>query len=154
MRINYTLETKEQSNQWVFKGEQAPNKAKTVTSAGNVMVTVFWDRRGIIYTYYLEKRQTITGAYYASLLHRLSEEIKKKRPHLKKILFHQDNARVHTCAVPVAKTMALKFELLQNPPYSPGWPPVTFLISKLEKMAWQTTFHVEREGHRPNRCLF
>ena len=27
---------------------------------------------------------TITGAYYALLLHRLSEEIKKKRPHLKK----------------------------------------------------------------------
>ena len=80
------------------------------------MATVFWDARGIIYTDYLEKGQTITGAYYASLLHRLSDEIKKKSPYLKKkkILFHQDNARVHTCAVSMTKVMELKFELLQH----------------------------------------
>ncbi|EFN88197.1 hypothetical protein EAI_13770, partial [Harpegnathos saltator] len=60
------------------------------------------------------------GEHYTSLLHRLSEEIKKKRPHLKKkkILFHQDNARVHTCAVSMTKIMELKFKLLQHPPYS------------------------------------
>ena len=57
--------------------------------ACKVMATVFWNARGIIYTDYLEKGQTVTGAYYASLLHRLSEEIKKKRIYLKKkkILF-------------------------------------------------------------------
>ena len=38
----------------------------------------FLNARGIIYTDYLEKGQTITGAYYESLLHRLSEKIKKK----------------------------------------------------------------------------
>ena len=85
-------------------------------SASKVMATVFCVARGIIYTDYLEKCQTITGAYYASLLHRLSEEIKKKRPHLKKILFHQDNTRVHTCAVSMAQIMELKFELLQHSP--------------------------------------
>ena len=89
---------------------------------------VFWDARGIIYTEYLEKGQTITGTYYASLLHRLSKEIKKKRPHLKnkKILFEQDNALVHTCAVPMAKIMELKFELSQHPPYSPDYAPNDF----------------------------
>ena len=84
-------------------------------SAGKAMATVFWDARGLIYTDWLEKGQTITEAYYASLLHRLSKEIKKKRPHLEKILFHQDNAPVHTCAVSIAKIMELKFELLQHP---------------------------------------
>ena len=63
-----------------------------VKSIGKVMATVFWDARGIIYTDYLEKGRTITGAYYASSLHWLSEKIKEKRPHLKKIFFHQDNA--------------------------------------------------------------
>ena len=90
------------------------------------MATVFWDARGIIYTDYLKKRQTITGAYHASLLHRLSEEIKKKCPHLKKILFHEDNARVHTCVDAMAKIMELKFELLQHPPYSPDLAPNDF----------------------------
>ncbi|XP_023217030.1 histone-lysine N-methyltransferase SETMAR-like [Centruroides sculpturatus] len=126
----YTPETKEQSKQWVFEGERAPKKAKTVKSAGKVMATVFWDTRGIIYTDYLEKGKTITGEYYASLLHRLSEEIKEKRPHLKKkkILFHQDNARVHTCAVSMAKITELKFELLPHPPYSPDLAPSDFFL--------------------------
>ena len=37
----YTPETKQQSKQWVTKGESAPKKAKTVPSAGKVMATVF-----------------------------------------------------------------------------------------------------------------
>ncbi|GBM44793.1 hypothetical protein AVEN_148295-1 [Araneus ventricosus] len=80
----YTPETKEQSKQWVFKGDPAPKKAKTVKSTGKVMDTVFWDARGIIYVDYLTKGQTINVEYYASLLHRLSEEIKKQCPHLPK----------------------------------------------------------------------
>ena len=51
---HYTPETKEQSKQWVFKGEHAP-KTKMVKSACKVMATVFWDARGIIYTDYLEE---------------------------------------------------------------------------------------------------
>ena len=127
---HYTPETKEHSKQWIFKGERAPKKAKTVKLAGKVMDTVFCDARGIIYANYLEKGQTTTGAYYASLLHRLSEEIKN------------------------VKIMELKFELLQNRPYSPDLAPSDFFISKLEKMARRTTVHVERGGHRSNRCLF
>ena len=125
---HYTPETKERSKQWVFEGERAPKKVKTVKSAGKVLATVFWDAREIIYTDYLEKGQTIIGAYYASLLHRLSEEIKKKRPHLKKkkILFHQDNALMHTCAVSMVKIIELKFKLLQHPPYSPDLAPSDF----------------------------
>lgn len=82
------------------------------------MATVFWDAWGIIYINQLQKEKTITGQYYASLLHQFSEEIKKKHPHLKKeikkekILFHQDNARVLTCGVSIAKIMELKFGLL------------------------------------------
>jgi len=59
--------------------------------------------------------------YYANLLQRLSDEIKKKRPHLakKKVLFHQDNAPVHTSVIAMAKINELKFELLPHAPYSP-----------------------------------
>ena len=48
------------------------------------MASVFWDAHGIIFIEYLEKGRTITGAYYAALLDRLTNEIRKKRPHLKK----------------------------------------------------------------------
>ena len=69
---HYTRETKEQSKQWVFEGERALKKAKTVKSAGKVLARDFWDTRGIIYVDFLEKAQTITGVYYASILQQLS----------------------------------------------------------------------------------
>jgi hypothetical protein len=55
------------------------------------MASVFWDARGIIFIDYLEKGQTINSEYYIALLERLNDEIKKKRPHLKKkkVLFHE-----------------------------------------------------------------
>ena len=64
----------------------------------------------------MEKGHTVTGVCNASLLHRLSEEIKKTCPNLKKIFVHKDNARAHTCAVSMAKIMELKFKLLQHSP--------------------------------------
>ena len=44
-------------------------------------------------------KQTINGDYYAVLLDRFNNILKKKRPHpaKKKVLFHKDYARVHTC---------------------------------------------------------
>ena len=73
-----------------------PKKAKTVPSAGKIMITGFWDSRGIIFTDYLEKGK-ITGQY-ADLLDWFDAELKKKRPHFakKKVLFHHDNAPAHS----------------------------------------------------------
>ena len=87
-------------------------------SAGKVMATDFWDARGIIYTDYLGKGQTITGAYYASFLAPVERRNQEKCPHLKKILFQKENAWVHICAVLMAKIMELKSKLLQHSPYS------------------------------------
>ena len=57
------------------------------------MASVFWDIHGVIFIDYLQKGRTITEAYYAALLDRLVDEIRKKWPHLKKknIFFHYDN---------------------------------------------------------------
>lgn len=125
---HYAPEPKERSKQRTAKAEPAPKKAKTVSSAGKEMLTVFWDTRGIVFIDYLEKGKTITGAYYASLLDKLKAEIAKKRPHLKgkKVLFHQASA--HTSAVAVAKIHELQFELVDHPPYSPDLSPSDFFL--------------------------
>lgn len=133
---HYTPETKEQSKQWTKSGEPAPKKAKMTLSAGKVMATVFWDARGVIYVDYLEKGKTITGTYYANLLQKLSDVVKQERPHLnrKKILFHHDNAPVHTAKVAIAKIQELRLELLPHPPYSPDLAPCDFhLFPNLKK---------------------
>jgi len=75
----FTPETKEQSKQWTSPGEPAPKKAKTVKSAGKVMATVFWDARGIIHIEYLPLKQMINDDYYAALLDRFNNILKKKR---------------------------------------------------------------------------
>ncbi|KAG5329652.1 SETMR methyltransferase, partial [Acromyrmex charruanus] len=67
------------------------------------------------------KGQTINGDYYAALLDRFNI-LKKKCLHLtkKKVLFHQDNAQVHTCPTPMAKFNEFRYgELLPHPAYSP-----------------------------------
>lgn len=133
---HYTPETKEQSKQWVEKGESAPKKAKTVLSAGKVMATVFYDAHGIIFIDYLEHGRTITGAYYVTLLDRLNNEIKTKRPHLqrKKVLFHRDNAPAHKSLIAMGKIHELGFEVLPHPPYSPDLAPCDFhLFPDLKK---------------------
>ena len=55
------------------------------------MASVFWNARWIIFIDHFQRGKAINGEYYANLLQHLSDEIKKKRPHLakKKVLFHQ-----------------------------------------------------------------
>ncbi|KAG5318563.1 SETMR methyltransferase, partial [Pseudoatta argentina] len=58
--------------------------------------------------------------YYAALLNRFNNILKKKRPHLaKKKVLYQDNVRVHTCPAPMAKFNKFCYELLPQPTYSP-----------------------------------
>ena len=71
-------------HQLVEPGGIAIKRPKTQQSTGEVMASVFWDGHGVIFIDYLEKGQTIIGAYYAALLDRLFDEIRKKRSHLKK----------------------------------------------------------------------
>lgn len=133
---HYTPESKLQSKQWKKPDEPAPKKAKTVSSAGKVMASVFWDSKGVIMVDYLEKGKTIDSEHYCHLLRRLRETIKEKRPGLlrRKVLFHQDNARVHTSVKTMAQIRDCGFELLPHPAYSPDLAPSDFhLFPNLKK---------------------
>ena len=70
---------------------------------------------------YLQKGKTINGKYFANLSQSLSDEIKKKRLYSakKKVLFHQDNAPVHTSIIAMAKINDLKIKSLPHTPHSP-----------------------------------
>ena len=128
---HYTPETKQDSKQWMTKDESAPVKAKVTSSAGKVMATVFWDSKGVLFVDYLQKGKTITGQYYATLLNRLDDVIREKRPGLqkKKVLFHQDNAPAHKSSVAMAKLHELRYQLVEHPPYSPDLAPCDFFCS-------------------------
>lgn len=73
---------------------------------------IYLDACSVIHIYYLEKGKPITGKYYSKLLYRFCVDLKQKRPVLvkKKVLFRQDNARVHTCLVTMIKIHELGYE--------------------------------------------
>lgn len=134
---HYTPESKRASAEWRCEGESRPKRPKTQQSAGKVMASVFWDSHGILFIDYLKKGQTINSDYYIALLDRLSDEIKRKRPHMakKKTLFHQDNAPIHKSMKTMAKLHDLHYQLLPHPPYSPDLAPSDYyLFANLKKM--------------------
>jgi hypothetical protein len=80
------------------------NRFQSVERRNGQLASVLWAARDIIFIDYLKKGQTINSKYYMALLERLNDEIKKKRPHLKKkVLFHQDNAPCHKSIKTTAK---------------------------------------------------
>ena len=118
MRGKILSETKAKLNKYYL--DSAPKRLKMQKSAEKVMASVFWDAHGVTFIDYLEKGRTTTGAYYAALLDRLVDEIRNKRPHLKKkkIIFHDDNASSHTLNIAQAKKHELGFKSLPHPLYS------------------------------------
>ena len=107
---------------WIneFKRGQTSTKNKA---------TVFRDAQGSIVIDYLQKGQTITGEYYATLLSRLHKKLQTECPKLahQKILFHQDNAPAHISAVSMVKD-ELGLKLLPHPLYSPDLAPSDFFL--------------------------
>ena len=119
----YLPETKEQSKQWCRVGEKPPLKAKTVPSAGKVMITVFWDCDGVILIDYLPEGATINSTYYTNLLQEdLRTALKNKRRGKlsSSPLLQHDNARPHTATMTKNAIQRLGWTLLPHPPLFAG----------------------------------
>jgi len=127
--VHYWMpETKQASKQWKKSGERAPKKFKERPSAGKVLVTMFWDRKGIIHTAYMPQGTTITTASYLDTLWRLQAAIKRKRPGLLTegvSLFH-NNAPAHSAGLTQAALKNLKWKVFSHPPYSPDLAPSNY----------------------------
>jgi hypothetical protein len=126
----YDPETKNQSKEWKHTSSPPPKKAKVQTSTGKVMLSVFWDCRGVILTDYLTKGQTITATYYCSLLTKLRDAMKKKRRGklTKGVRLLADNAPAHSSQAAAVKAMQCGFEILPHQPHSPAIVPTHFFL--------------------------
>lgn len=94
------------------------------------MLSVFWDCRGIILTDYLPKGQTITSAYYSTLLQKLRAAVKEKRHGMisKGIRLLADNAPAHSAQATAVEADRCGYEILAHPPYSPDLAPSDFFL--------------------------
>ncbi|UYV82794.1 hypothetical protein LAZ67_22000882 [Cordylochernes scorpioides] len=95
----YDVETKAQSSQWKLPHEPRPKKARQVRSNVKVLLTVFFDCRGVVHHEFLPQGRTVNKEYYLQVMRNFREAIRQKRSDLwknKNWLLHHDNAPAHT----------------------------------------------------------
>jgi hypothetical protein len=100
-------ETKKVSKEWRHTSSPKLKKFCSRPSAGMVMLTVFWDERGVIVEHYMPRGNTVTSVTYADLLkNHLRPSVKSKRLGLLStgVPLQHENARLHTARSPVATT--------------------------------------------------
>ena len=93
------LETKKASKKWCHTSSLKPKKFRTQPSAGNVMLTLFWDKRWVILEHYMPRGNTVTSATYGDLKNHLHAAIKSKRCGLLStgVLLQHNNAQPFNC---------------------------------------------------------
>ena len=95
------------------------------------MLTLFWDKRGVILEHYMPRGNTVNSATYADLLkNHLHPAIKSKRCGILRtcVFLQHDNAWPHTARSTVAPIQDLSFECLSHLPYSPDLAPSDFHV--------------------------
>jgi histone-lysine N-methyltransferase SETMAR len=127
----HTPETKQQSRQWLPKGQPGPVKAKVHATRTKQMVLAFFDNKGLIYTNYVPRGTTVTARYIVDALGKFLKIFKKKRPVMAATdwWLHWDNAPVHTATMVTDWMAARQIQLIQRRPIRLTWPPRTFSSS-------------------------
>ena len=136
---------------WLPRG--AKNLPGTSAKPGlhpkKVLLSVWWDIRGVIFFELLPRNETINADKYCEQLLRLRSALAEKRPALlnrRRIIFHHDNARPHTAQKTKKLPQDLSWEVLDHPPYSPDIAPSDFhLFRGLQNYLNGKSFRTEAE---------
>lgn len=134
---------------WSKHDEAPQTTSKADIHQKKIMLSVWWDWKGVVYFELLPRNQTINSDVYCEQLDKLNTAIKEKRPELvnrKGVIFHQDNARPHTSLVTRQKLSELGWELLMHPPYSPDLAPSDYhLFRSLQNSLNGKTFDKDED---------
>jgi histone-lysine N-methyltransferase SETMAR len=131
----HTPETKQQSKQWLKKGEPGLIKAKVHATRAKQMILAFFDA-GLIYTNYVPKGTTVNAKYIVEALGTFLKVLRKKRPVMAagEWFLHWDNELVHTAATVTVWLAARRVKMIEHLPYSPDLAPADFfLFPKVKK---------------------
>ncbi|GFR86715.1 histone-lysine N-methyltransferase SETMAR [Elysia marginata] len=142
-------ETKWQSAEWRDFDEPRPENVRRKQGTLKVMHVIFFDMNGVILRWPVPIGTTINAQYYKKVLQdKLRPAIRKKRLGLfdSGILFHHDNAPVHTARAVTDVLAGYKRELLEHPRYSPDLAPCDFhLFPKMKEHLRGQQFETEED---------
>lgn len=112
--------------QWLGAEEKGKPDVKGEIHERKVLLSVWWDVRGVIWYELLPPNTTVTADYYCLQLDRLNSALIAARPQLRKIYMLHDNARPHTAKVTRQKLLSFGWQVLPHPPYSPDIAPTDY----------------------------
>lgn len=118
----------------VMQDETDQMTSKTEIRQKKIMLSVWWDYKGILHLEFLPNNQTINSNVYIQQLTKLSDAIQAKRPEAanhKGVVFHHDNAKPHTCLVTRQKLLDLGWDVLSHPTYSPDLAPSDYHLFRI-----------------------
>lgn len=127
----HDIEKKRSSLVWLAPDEPRVKKARRSKSKIKAMLILFFDCRGILLQEWLPAGKTVTGAFYITILQKLRERIRKKRPDLwenNSWILHHDNAPAHSCLAVKQFLACNGTTVLEHPPYSPDLAPCDFFM--------------------------
>ena len=126
----HTPETKQQSKQWLKKGQPGPIKARVHASRQKQMLLAYFDAKGVIYTDYVPRGKTVNSKYIIESLRRFLKIFKQKRKTTasQEWFLHWDNAPVHSAAIVQEFLAARSIKTIAHPPYSPDLAPADFFL--------------------------
>lgn len=126
----YDPETKRQSSHWKSAASPRIKKARMAKSKVKVMLIVFFDCEGLVYSEFVPQGATVNGSYYTEVLRRLYQAVRRKRPEKKESgwILHHDNAPSHTSFAAQSFLTSKGIPTLSHPPYSPDLAPSDFWL--------------------------
>lgn len=149
----FDMQTSQQASEWRLPTEPKPKKPRQSRSKVKVMLTVFFDYRGVVHSEFLPDGQTVNKEYYLSVMKRLREKIRRKRPDLWKEnswILHHDNAPSHKAIIVNEFLAKNSTNTIEQPPYSPDMAPADFFLFPRLKLPLRGTRFQSIENIKEN----
>ncbi|OAF63997.1 hypothetical protein A3Q56_08291, partial [Intoshia linei] len=108
----------ELKKKWLSSQESPILTPKPELYGKNVMVSIWWDMKGILHYEYLKNKETINAEKYGEQLNKSTDAIYRKRSQMfskGNIILLHDNARPHTAIKTRKHLMDLNYEHCRNP---------------------------------------
>lgn len=119
--VNHT-----RKRQWLPEGAKPEPEPKLELHEKKIMLSVFWDYKGVIWFELLPPNTIVNAELYCTQLQKLADKFRELRPERNRALLLHDNARPHTAKFTRQKLKELGWEVLPHAPYSPDLAPSDF----------------------------
>ena len=115
---------------WGIAGEPPNVTPKAGLHPKKILLSIWWDHRGVLFYELLPQGKTIDSKVYCTQLTKLNQALRQKRPELvncKGVIFHYNNARPHRnhsakisatwlgCFAPLTRPCAIRLPLVPVP---------------------------------------